>query len=317
MSRTHLIFGTGPLGTSVAQELLRRDVPVVMVNRSGTGRLQGVEYIAGDASYPAFAREVIRGAAVVYHCAQPEYHRWAEEFPQLQSSILEGAAANNARLVIGDNLYMYGDPLGSVLTEDSPQHPTTRKGVVRKSLADSAMAAHNTGRLEVAVSRPSDYFGPGYDVMGDTVFRRALDGKPIQLLGNAHQMHSFSYVPDAGRAMAILGTSERSWGQVWIPPVQRPLTQSQFANLVWAEAGRGLPAKTQVSGRTMTRVLGIFIRPMREMVEMLYEFEKPYIVDSTKFERAFGVTATPLADAIAATVDWYRTDRKAAGARAA
>jgi nucleoside-diphosphate-sugar epimerase len=309
MSAGHLVFGTGPLGTAVAEELLRRNVSVAMVNRAGTGRLQGVEYIAGDASDPAFAREVVRGAAVVYQCAQPEYHRWAEDFPQLQSSILEGAAASGARLVIGDNLYMYGDPHGSVLTEDFPQQPTTRKGAVRKSMADAAMAAHHAGRVEVAVSRPSDYFGPGYDVMGDTVFRRALEGKPIQLLGSAHQLHSFSYVPDAGRAMAILGTSESSWGEVWIPPVQQPLTQSQLADVVWAAAGRRLPAKTQVSGRTMTRALGLFIRPMREMVEMLYEFEKPYIVDSTRFELAFGVTATPLAEAIATTVEWYRARR--------
>ncbi len=307
MSESHVIFGTGPLGTAVAQELVDRDIPVVMVNRTGTGRLDRVDYVAGDANDAEFTRGVTRNASVVYQCAQPEYHRWAEEFPQLQAGILDGAVANGARLVIADNLYMYGDPDGRTITEDSPQHPTTRKGIVRKSMAESAMAAHEAGLVEVAVSRPSDYFGPGYDVMADTVFRRALDGKAMQLLGRADRLHSFSYVPDAGKAMAILGTSEIAWGQVWIPPVQRPITQADFAGLVWTAAGRSGPAKTQISGAAMTRMLGLFVRPLREMVEMLYGFENAYLVDSSKFEKAFDVAATPLEDAIATTVEWYRT----------
>jgi hypothetical protein len=39
---------------------------------------------------------------------------------------------------------------------------------------------------------------------------------------------------------------------------------------------------------------------------VIYEFEKPFVVDSSKFERTFGVVATPIAGAIKATVAWYR-----------
>ena len=128
MGELHVVFGTGPLGKLVGEELLKRGKTVRMVNRSGNNSLVGVETVAGDAFSLDFTRRVTEDAAVVYQCAQPAYHRWAEQFPALQQSILEGAVASRAKLVIADNLYMYGDPNGQTLHEDSPQNPHTKQG---------------------------------------------------------------------------------------------------------------------------------------------------------------------------------------------
>ena len=306
MSGRHVIFGSGPLGKAVGTELLQRGIDVTFVNRSGRSPLSGAPAIAGDAAQADFAASTVGHASVVYQCSQPPYHRWVAEFPKLQASILAAAEGVGARLVIGDNLYSYGHPTG-VIRENSPQNPTTRKGRVRKAMADAALDAHAAGRVEVAISRPSDYFGPGYEVFGATFVRRALAAKPMQVLGRLDRPHSFSYVPDAGRAMAVLGTSELSWGQVWIPPVQPAITQGRLAELVWREAGQSGPAKTMVSGRLMTSMIGLFNPSIREMVEMLYEFEESFVADSSKFEAAFGIAATPLDEAIAATVASFRT----------
>jgi nucleoside-diphosphate-sugar epimerase len=277
-----------------------------MVNRSGQARVQGAETVAGDAHSLEFARRVTEGATVVYQCAQPAYHRWSEEFPALQTSILEGAAVNKARLVIADNLYMYGDPHGQAINENTPENPQTKKGRVRKAMADAALDAHRTGKLQVALSRPSHYFGPGYQIMGEMVFKKALKGLKMQFLGRLDQPHSFSYLPDAGRAMAILGTSEQGWGQVWISPVQPALTQLEFAQQIWQAAGQAGRPKTQPLNRFMTQLAGLFVPAIREAVEMLYEFEKPYVVDSTRFERTFGVRATTTDEAIRRTLEYYR-----------
>jgi nucleoside-diphosphate-sugar epimerase len=306
MKELHVIFGTGPLGSSVAKELLQQGYQVRMVNRSGRTTVQGTETVAGDAYSIDFTRRVTEGAAVVYQCAQPAYHRWAEEFPALQGCILEGAAANKAKLVIADNLYMYGDPHGRIINESSPEEPHTKKGKVRKAMADAALAAHQAGKLQVVLSRPSHYFGPGYAISGDMLFKKALQGKAMLFLGRLDLPHSFSYVPDAGKAMAILGTSQQAWGQIWIPPVQPALTQLEFAQRIWQAAGHSGKAKTQRLSRFMTRLAGVFVPAIRESVEMLYEFEKPYVVDSTKFERAFGVRATPTDEAIRQTMEYYR-----------
>ncbi|MDX2005738.1 MAG: hypothetical protein SFU83_10720 [Meiothermus sp.] len=308
MAELHVIFGTGPLGHSVAEELTLRRKRVRMVNRSGkTERLpHAVELITGDAYSLEFTRRITQGAAVVYQCAQPEYDRWAEEFPPLQASILEGVAANGAKLVIADNLYMYGDPNAQTIREDSPQNPTTRKGKVRKAMADAALEAHHLGKLQVALSRPSNYFGAGYDVAADMIFRPALAGKPMQWIGRLDQPHSFSYIPDAGKAMAVLGTSEQAWGQVWIPPVQPAVTQAELAAAIWRSAGQSGRPKIQVMNRLMVGLAGLFIPVVRETYEMLYEFEKPFVVDSSKFERTFGMTATAWEAALEHTLAHFR-----------
>ncbi len=308
MSNLHVIFGTGPLGRAVAEELVKRGKTVLRVNRSGKaeGLSQSVEVVAGDAYSPQFTCHITKGAEVVYQCAQPAYHQWTEKFPALQNSILESTAKNSAKLVIADNLYMYGDPNSEAISETSPQHPHTKKGKLRKQMADMALEAHRSGKLQVAISRPSHYFGPSYDITANFMFLPALKGKSLQLLGKADVPHSFSYVPDAGRAMGILGTSEQSWGQVWIPPIMPTMTQRKFAQKVWQAAGQSGTAKITLLNKWMLRLVGLFNPASRETVEMLYEFEKPYVVDFSKFEKTFGVTATPVDEAVERTLEHYR-----------
>jgi nucleoside-diphosphate-sugar epimerase len=309
MSNLHVIFGTGPLGRSVAEELVKRGKKVRMVNRSGKheGIPQNIEVVAGDAYSLEFTRHITKNAEVVYQCAQPQYHQWTEKFPALQNSILEGAASNKAKLVIADNLYMYGDPNGQTISEASVEQPHTKKGKLRKRMAEAALEAHRTGKLQVALSRPSHYFGPGYDIAANFMFLPALKGKAVQLLGKIDVPHSFTYVPDAGRAMAILGTSEGSWGQLWIPPVMPEITQLEFAQKIWDLAGQKGKARLTLLNKWMLGLVGLFNAASRETVEMLYEFEKPYLVDSSKFEKTFHVKATGLEEAIRTTLAWYQT----------
>lgn len=308
MSELHVVFGTGPLGRAVMDELGARGQTVRMVNRSGTmeGAPQGVEVMAGDAYNRAFAREAARGAAVVYQCAQPGYTEWVEKFPPLQAAILDAAAETGAKLVIGENLYMYGDVDGPI-REDLPYKATTKKGKVRAQMAQDALAAHRDGKVRVALGRASDFFG-AYgqgSALGERVFAPALAGKNASLVGNLDAPHSYTYLADFGRALVVLGGRVEALGKAWHVPNDRPdITQREFMNLVFQEIG--LPPKMSGMGKTMMRIGGLFIPEAREGVEMMYEFEKPFVVDSSKFERVFGVKATPLADSIRATVAWYR-----------
>ncbi|PKQ25541.1 MAG: NAD-dependent dehydratase [Actinobacteria bacterium HGW-Actinobacteria-4] len=296
----HVILGTGAVGTALAQILVDQGKAVRSVNRSGNrGSLPTeVELVAADLADPAQASAAITGATVTYQVTQPAYHRWAQEFPALQASIIDAAAAAGSRLVIVDNLYAYGDPQGAPITEDSPQDPHTRKGKVRRALIESALAAHREGRLQVTVARPSNYFGPGYALTDDMVFGRAVAGKPMQWLGRADQPHSLSYVPDVARALATLGASDKSWGKVWIPPVAGAPTVGEFSQQVWEAAGQSGKAKVQAIRGMGLNLLAIFMPVLREAKEMMYEWEQPWIVDSSAFEREFGQTATPLDQAI-------------------
>lgn len=310
MSDLHIVIGAGPLGRSVAAALLESGQEVRVVTRRGDAALPGAASVAADVTDPAAAARALRGARVVYQCAQPDYHRWPQEFPALQAAVLDAAVGAGADLVIGDNLYGYGVPDGPI-TEDTPIAPSTRKGRVRVAMAEAARAAHDSGRLRIAFVRPADYFGPGYQP-GAQPFRAALGGKRMQFLGRADQPHSFCFIPDAGRAMALLGTTGRGWGSAWIPPTQPAIPQRELAARIWAAAGRAGEPRLQLAGATVLRLVGVFAPSAREVVEMLPEFERPYVVDSSRFEREFGTTATPLDDAIEATLASLRPERVAA-----
>lgn len=305
MSELHVVFGTGPLGRYTATTLLVMGHTVRLVNRSGqmADAPAGAEIVASDAYDAARNREVTRGATAVYQCAQPHYHEWAEKFPSLQRAILDGAAANGAKLVAGDNLYMYGRFAGP-LREDSPINPHTKKGKVRAAMAQEVLDAHASGKVRAAIGRASDFFGPYDTALTDYAIRPALRGETINLLGSKDQPHTFSYVKDFGRLLATLGTRAEALGQVWFTPSNPPITQAQFAQLIETELGQ--PVKYRLGGPLMLRFLGLFNKSMAETVEMMYQWTAPFVVDATKAEKAFGLQATPLNLAMRETLAWCR-----------
>lgn len=310
MSVNHVILGTGAIGRSVAEELVRRGESVRMVNRSGKMEEapRGVEVVASDLYDPADVREVTRGAKVVYQAAQPHYYEWPEKFPPLQKSILDGLSGNGTKLVIVENVYMYGKMNGRALTEVMPYKAHTRKGKVRGEISLAAFEAHRQGRLRVSAARGGDFFGPwGLDsTMGERVFYPLLKGKAAQLIGRSDLPHTHTYVKDFGKALVLLGEREEADGQAWHVPNDQPdMTQGELVRLFAEEAG--VEPKVSGMGKLMMAIGGLFIPEARESVEMMYEFDEPFVIDSSRFEKTFGMKATPIRDAIRETVAWYKS----------
>ncbi len=313
---THVVFGTGPLGRSVIHELVAQGKKVRAVNRSG--RMKDapaeVEVVAGNVYDSGNVRELARDAAVIYQCAQPEYTEWPEKFPPLIQAVLEGLSQTNAKLVLGDNLYMYGDTQGQPIHESLPWSAHTRKGQTRAQVAEAVLAAHRAGKVCATIGRASDFFGPYVldSLFGERAFYPVLAGKAAQMVGNLDAPHTTTYIEDFGKALVILGEREEALGQAWHVPNDQPtITQRQFMNLVFEEIGQ--PPRMSGMGKLMMTLGGLFIPAAREVVEMMYEFEKPFIVDSTKFERAFGMKPTPIREAVRKTVAWYRANPKGLG----
>jgi nucleoside-diphosphate-sugar epimerase len=310
MSINHVILGTGAIGRAIAEELVKRGESVRLVNRSGKMEEipAGAEVKAADLYDQTQVRELTRGAKVVYQAAQPNYHEWVEKFPSFQNSILDGLTGGNAKLVLVENLYMYGDTNGRPMTEDMPHNAHTRKGKVRSEISKAAFEAHRTGKLRVTAGRGSDFFGAWglpTAAMGERTFYPLLNGKPAQLVGDIDAPHTHTYIADFGKALVILGERDEADGQAWHVPNDNPrVTQREMVNMIAEEAG--VAAKTSAMGKGMMRFGGLFIPAAKEMVEMMYEFGKPFVVDSSRFENTFGMKATPMREAIKATVAWYR-----------
>jgi nucleoside-diphosphate-sugar epimerase len=302
----HVVFGTGPLGQATARALLGRGHRVRMVNRSGRALpLAEVEVVAGDAYDPASVTALSAGAAAVYQCAQPAYHEWVSKFPPLQRSVIAGVAPTGAKLVVAENLYMYGRVSGPI-GEGLPYSAHTRKGEVRARMAEEVQAAYRSGTLRTVSGRASDFYGPGVleSALGERVFAAALAGKPAAAVSRLDVLHSYTYIDDFGEALARLGEHDAALGQAWHVPNAAPLTQRELLTMLFEELE--LPLRVSVIGRVMLSLAGLFMPGAREMVEMLYEFEQPFVVDSSKYTQAFGDHATPIRAGLRQTIGWYR-----------
>jgi nucleoside-diphosphate-sugar epimerase len=306
----HVIFGTGAIGLATLDALRRRGETARLVNRSGSARVpDDVEVVGGDARDPGFTTAVASGAEVVYQTLNPPYPEWTAQFPLLQAGVLAAAEATGARLVSMENVYMYGRPAGRVLTEDRAYDAHTTKGRLRGRMARDLLAAHDAGRVEVAIGRASDYFGPrggAQSNLGDRLFPPALAGRTASVLGDPDQPHTYTYIPDIGEGLAVLGEHPDAPGQVWhLPNDPDTGTTRQLVDVVYRQVGhphgrlRRLPP-------LVLRALGLVNPTMRELVEMQYQFDEPFVVDSSKIANKLGAEATPLPQALADTLRDYR-----------
>jgi nucleoside-diphosphate-sugar epimerase len=308
-SELHVIFGAGPVGQAVARELVGHGQAVKIINRGGRrpGSVpDSVSVSAGDVFDVDTAKELAKGAAVVYQCTNPPYDKWPEQFPILQAHTLEAAASAGAKFIVADNLYMYGDTHGQPIREDLPYGAQTKKGKVRAQMAEALMAAHRAGKVRVATARASDFYGSGVlaSAAGERMFGFAVQGKTASVTGNLDAPHTYTYIGDFGRALVLLGECDEALGKVWHVPNAETLTTRQFVTLIFDELGR--PARVSSVSKPMMRLAGLFIPGARETVEMMYEFEKPFVVDSSKFTQTFGLPGTPIREGIRQTVAWYR-----------
>ena len=205
-------------------------------------------------------------------------------------------AAAGARLVVLDNLYSYGPTGGRPLVETLPAHPTSSKAATRAAMTDELLRAD----LDVVIGRASDYFGPGttQSALGESVFGRAIAGKRAQVMGKPTTPHSYSYTPDVARALVTLGLAPEATG-VWHLPIAETRTTREIVDRVYELADQR--PRLIAAGATALRLFG-----MREYLHTLYQFTDPWIVDDSKLRNAFGDLSTPLDDALASTVEWYR-----------
>lgn len=308
----HVIFGTGPIGVAAAKILLAKGKSVKLVSRSGGRDLpEAAEIQAGDASDREFAKKTAAGASVVYFALNPPYNKWPALFPPLQESIVEAAASAEARIISVENVYAYGNVQGATLTEDLPYNATGKKGLARARMAESLMRAHRDGKVQAAIARGSDFFGPRALIsqMGERAFRPALTGGKAQFLNGIDQPHTYTFVNDFATALITLGENEEALGKIWHVPNSPTVTTREFVEMIYEEAGTG-PAKFSIMPKLMMNLIALVNSMVRELKEIKFEYDHPHIVDHSKITNAFGLQPTPVRDAIKATLDWYRTNPK-------
>ncbi|WKV70383.1 NAD-dependent epimerase/dehydratase family protein [Streptomyces sp. PCS3-D2] len=303
----HVVVGFGPAGAATARLLAEQGHSVRVVTRSGRSPEPGLEHVAFDAADRERLIAAARGATAIHHCAAPPYHRWVRAWPPLVASVCAAAEATGAVLVMLGNLYGYG-PVDGPLTEELPLAATGPKGRVRAAAWEQVRTLHEQGRIRAVEVRASDFFGPGVTTGGHLAGRvvpALLRGKPVATLGDPDAPHSWTYLPDVAAAMAEVAGEERAWGRPWHIPTEPPRSVREMADRLAAESGSG-PAVVRRIPSAALSLAGLFSPLMRELGEIRYQFDRPFVVDATAYEEAFAVRATPVAEQVTATVDWWR-----------
>jgi nucleoside-diphosphate-sugar epimerase len=314
----HVIFGSGPVGSAVARYLLGQGLKVRMVSRSGrrpqilfddlpASQLERLEFAVADARDAEATFRAAKGASHLYHCANVLYQDWATMLPPMQENLVAAALKEKAVLAVTENLYMYARGV-DVINESTPEIPPTRKGALRKELHDRLVEAGKTQGLRWTAVRASDYYGPGatfQSMLGTQYFLKPLlnGGRP-RVVGSMEQPHSVTYVEDYGRALAVAALDPRAYGRSWIVPNDRTRTARETAQVFFNATGRD--KKLGVIPRPLIMALGVFSPLLRELVEMLYQKEEPYVVDGSEFAARFGFSPTPLEEGVRRTLAWYQ-----------
>ncbi len=301
-----VLGATGGVGQALVQALAVQGAQVRAVNRSGRAQVAAsVEVMGADLTSRESTRAACQGASVVYHCAGVPYDQWATYLPVMLDNVIAAVSATGTTLVYSDNTYMYA-PTSRPLTEDSRQAPVTRKGKLRKQLAETILAAHAQGQIRATIGRAPDFYGPGVrtSAVGEQFFTAAVAGRRVPWLGKLDVPHALVFVEDFARGLIALGTHEQALGQVWHMPTPQALTGRQYIAL--ANEAAGVQARPLAVSGLLLRVLGLTNPVLRESVEMLYEFNQPYLIDGSKYSRAFDGLPTSHQAAMRRTVAWYR-----------
>ena len=305
----HVLFGGGQVGQPLARILLARGKRVRIVKRSTGGLPEGVELVRGDATDLNCCVEASRGASTVYHCMNPPYYArvWAELLPRYMDNLIAAARRNGARLVVLDNVYMLGRPQGKPLDEDTPPRPCSRKGEVRGRVAERMWEAHRRGDVRATSGRASDFYGPGGTLthLGDQFWRPAIAGKRGRVLVDPDAIHTYHYIPDVAAGLAALGTAgDDAYGRPWMLPCAPAETMRALVARLSRELGREIELMTVP--RTVLKILALVVPFLREIDEMLYQWEEPFQIDDRRFRARFGQGPEDVKRAAADTVAWAK-----------
>lgn len=301
------ILGTGgAIGNELARALPQYTDRIRLVSRNPKTVNERDEVFKADLTKYDEVQNAVAGSEVVYLTVGLPYKLdvWQRTWPVIMKNVIDACKVNNSKLVFFDNIYLYDSAHLNPITEEHLINPPSKKGKVRAVIAEMIWEAVRRNDIQALIARSADFYGPSItasSMLNETVFKPLQKGKKANWLGNVHCRHSFTYTPDAGKATALLGNTTDAYGQAW----HLPTAPDPFMGKEWIEViAKELDAVPQyrVAGKFMVRVMGLFIPVMKEMVEMMYQYDQDYVFNSDKFEKRFDFKPTPYLEGIRETI---------------
>ena len=297
------ILGSGgAIGIELAKALNEYSTDIRLVSRNPYKINEPDELFQADLLNPRDVREAVEGSSIVYATVgfPYAYKTWKQSWPVFIKNVIDACMEYKSKLVFFDNIYMYDSDHLNGMDEETPINPSSKKGKIRAEIADMIMDKVKEGKLTALIARSADFYGPGIkntSVLTETVFNPLSKGKKANWMASLNFKHSYTYTPDAGKATALLGNSEKAYNQVWhLPTAENTFTGREWIDTIANEMG--VEPKYQVATKFIVNLLGLFNPIMREMPEMMYQYDRDYIFNSDKFTNQFAFEVTPYREGI-------------------
>jgi nucleoside-diphosphate-sugar epimerase len=301
------ILGSGgTIGVELAKHLTSYTDKVRLVSRNPERVNDTDQLVAGDLTNANDVMKAVEGSQIVYLTVGLPYSvkAWESMWPEVVKHVIAACKKHNAKLVFFDNIYMYDPGHLDHMDENTPVNPGSKKGKVRAKIAQMILDEVDKGNLTALIARSADFYGPGIEKNGmvrEMIFKRFANGKKANWLCSVSYVHSVTYTPDAAKATALLGNTEDAYNQVWhLPTAPDPLTAEEWIETIAGEMD--LKSRFRLAPRFLVRVMGLFVPIMKEMVEMLYQYDRDYVFISNKFEKRFDIKPTPYLEGIKSIV---------------
>ena len=296
-----VILGSGGIiGNDLAKELKKYTSEIRLASRNPKKVNDGDELVVCDLTQPGDVDKAVKGCEIAYLTAGLKYtlKTWGEQWPLIMKNVIDACKKYKTKLVFFDNIYMYHPNKLNPMTEETEVKPSSKKGLVRARIAQMVLDEIRTGKLEALIARAADFYGPGVSnsVFNQVVFNNLKAGKKSNWFCSLNHLHNFTFTPDAAKATALLGNTGSAYNQVWHLPTTAPIKGKLWIEKVASELG--VEPKTQVASKFIIQMMGIFNPIMKEFVEMLYQWNRDYNFDSSKFETVFKIKPTPVDEAI-------------------
>ena len=300
-----ILGANGTIGSVLAKELINYTDKIRLVSRNPRKVNESDELFPADLSNPEIVEKAIEGSEVVYLVVGFDYKLkvWQEKWPRLMRATIDACTKHNARLVFFDNIYMYDINAIPHMTEESPNNPPSKKGAVRKQIAQMIMDEVKAGKLIALIARSADFYGPGNEksFVNEMVYKNFLKRMRANWFIDPDKKHSFTFTPDAAKATALLGNTGDAYNTIWhLPTDKNTQTGREFVELFSREMK--VANKLFVIPLWLIKIIGIFVPVLKEMSEMMYQYDRDYFFDSSKFEKRFKFSPTSYQEGVKATV---------------
>jgi nucleoside-diphosphate-sugar epimerase len=301
------ILGSGgAIGVELAKALAEYTQDIRLVSRKPKKVNATDQLVSADLLNLDQVRKAVQGSSIVYVTVGFPYTLkvWKESWPKLISNVIAACKEYNAKLVFFDNIYMYDSNHLNGMTEETPINPPSEKGKLRASIAGTIMNEVLLGKLTALIARSADFYGPAIQntsMLTETVIKPLNKGEKANWMGATKFKHSFTYTPDAGKATALLGNTPDAYNQIWhLPTASNPPTGKEWVEAIAGEMG--VKPKFRAVPKFIVKITGLFIPLMKELGEMMYQYDRDYIFNSSKFEKRFGIKPTSYQQGIKDTI---------------